>query len=173
MALLAGWTLCPRCRGSLAPNEHGGLRCGDCGYSVYAVPSVSACVLVEDGEGRLLLARRAGEIEHGKWDLPGGFIHEGEEPADAAVRELREETGLEVELGDFVGFWTDWYGDAPDAAFTVNFYWRGCVVGGGEPQAADDVNELRWFAPDELPARDEIAFANVPLVIEAWRDQHA
>jgi hypothetical protein len=48
-------------------------------------------------------------------------------------------------------------------------------VVGGEPQAADDVSELRWFGADELPPPDQLAFENVPLVLSAWRarQEHA
>jgi len=46
-------------------------------------------------------------------------------------------------------------------------------VVGGEAAPADDVSELHWFDPDELPAADELAFENVPLVLAAWRDEHA
>ena len=49
------------------------------------------------------------------WDVPGGFLEEGEHPLDGLRRELREETGLEVEPVRFVGVWMDVYGDAPDA----------------------------------------------------------
>ena len=74
----------------------------------------------------------------------------------------------EIEVGELYGVWMDWYGDAPDAASTMNLYWLARAVG-GEPSAADDVDALAWFAPDELPPDDEIAFENVPLVLHAWR----
>jgi hypothetical protein len=44
---------------------------------------------------------------------------------------------------------------------------------GGDAAPADDVSELRWFNRDELPAPDELAFENVPLVLAAWRDEHS
>jgi hypothetical protein len=65
----------------------------------------------------------------------------------------------------------DWYGDGLDAQATLNLYWTAEIVS-GDLEPADDVTELRWFAPDELPSGDEVAFANVPLVLDAWRQQH-
>jgi len=124
---------------------------------------------VVDGEGRVLLARRAAEPFKGYWDIPGGFLDEGEHPLDGMRRELREETGLEVDPLEFLGTWMDRYGGDSTAEATLNFYWTVRAVG-GEPAPADDVDDLRWFAPAELPGRDELAFENVPLVLAAWQE---
>jgi 8-oxo-dGTP diphosphatase len=83
-------------------------------------------------------------------------------------RELREETGLEVEPLDFLGAWMDRYGGDSTAQATLNLYWTARAVA-GEPAPADDVDDLRWFARDELPGPDALAFENVPLVLAAWR----
>ena len=121
--------------------------------------------------GRVLLARRAGEPFRGYWDLPGGFLDEGEHPLDALTRELGEETGLEVEPEDFIGVWMDRYGDAEDAHATLNLYWTARVVA-GDAKPADDVSELAWFLPDELPPAREFAF-HIADVLATWRQQHA
>jgi len=105
-------------------------------------------------------------------DIPGGFLDEGEGPLDGLRRELREETGLEVEPERFLGIWMDRYGGDSTAEATLNLYWTARVVG-GDAAPADDVSELRWFNRDELPAPDELAFENVPLVLAAWRDEHS
>jgi 8-oxo-dGTP diphosphatase len=138
----------------------------------YASSKPTACALVEDGEGRLLLARRAVEPFKGRWDIPGGFVEEGEHPLDGLRRELREETGLEVEPLEFLGVWMDSYGGDSTAEATMNLYWTARVLG-GEARAADDVDDLRWFEPGELPPREELAFENVPLVLAAWRARRA
>lgn len=170
---LAGWTYCPRCRSELERGR-GSVQCQVCGFREYASSVPTASALVVDDEGRVLLARRAGEPDAGKWDLPGGFLDEGEHPRDGLVRELREETGLEVEPGAFFDVVMDRYGDGPDAHATLNLYWLARVVSGVE-RAADDVAELRWFRRGELPGSDELAFANNERVLSAWRarNEHA
>lgn len=170
MGVLAGWRLCPRCGGELARGENR-VDCAACGFVAYANPAPTACAVCEDDSGRVLLARRAGEVYDGYWDLPGGFVDEGEHPLDCIRRELREETGLEVEPREFLGVWIDRYSEDDSGPGTLNLYWTARVVS-GEPRAADDVSELRWFAPEELPTAAEIAFRNVAHVISAWRARH-
>jgi ADP-ribose pyrophosphatase YjhB (NUDIX family) len=165
MGVLDGWRLCPRC-GSALEREPGSVRCPSCGFVAYANPAPTACALVVDETGRLLLARRAHEPFRGLWDTPGGFVEEGEHPLDALRRELREETGLAVEPGRFVGVWMDTYGDGPGAASTLNLYWEARVLG-GELSPADDVAELAWFGRDEL-STVELAFTTVGDALRAW-----
>jgi ADP-ribose pyrophosphatase YjhB (NUDIX family) len=172
MGLLDGWRFCPRCSAELRP-EPGSAACPACGSAYYANSEPTACALCVDGDGRILLARRAHPPFAGYWDLPGGFLEEGEHPIDALRRELREETGLDVEPDRFLGAWVDWYtdGSRERATATLNLYWTARVLD-GRLEAADDVSELRWFAPDELPPSDALAFTNVALVLDAWRNEH-
>jgi ADP-ribose pyrophosphatase YjhB (NUDIX family) len=168
MSELASWRWCPRCRAELR-GDGARVECGACGFVAYASSKATAGALVEDGRGRLLLARRAGEPFKGRWDIPGGFLDEGEHPLDGVRRELREETGLEIEPLEFLGIWMDRYGGDSTAEATLNLYWTARVAG-GEEQAADDVDDLRWFGPDDLPPSGELAFENVPLVLAAWQE---
>jgi len=170
MSELEGWTFCPRCRNPLA-GDGARLACPECGFVVYATSKPTASALCIDN-GRVLLARRSAAPFQGFWDVPGGFLEEGEDPLDGVCRELKEETGLEIEPERFFGIWMDRYGGDSTAEATLNLYWTARVVG-GEAAPADDVSELRWFARDELPGADELAFENVPLVLAAWRDEHA
>jgi 8-oxo-dGTP diphosphatase len=164
--MLAEWRHCPRC-GAHIDVEGGRAHCETCGYTQYESSSPTASAVLVDDAGRVLLARRAIEPERGKWDLPGGFLESGEHPLDGLRRELREETGLDVEPTQFVGVWMDVYGDSGQS--TLNLYW--VCRANGEPHAADDIDEVRWFAPDELPSVDELAFTANASVLAAWRKQ--
>ena len=170
MSELDGWKLCPRCGAELR-GDAARLACDACGFIVYASSKPTAGALCVDN-GRVLLARRAHPPFEGFWDIPGGFLNEGEDPLDGLRRELREETGLEVEPERFLGIWMDRYGGDSTAEAPLNLYWTARVVS-GDAAPADDVSELRWFNPDELPAPNELAFENVPLVLAAWRDEHS
>lgn len=164
MGAIDRWRFCPRCRGSLT-HEAGHARCEACGERLWgsSVPGVQG--LLERG-GRVLLARRAHDPRRGHWDLPGGFLDEGETPVDGLRREFREETGLEVEPVELLRIDIEPYGERQ--VFSVTYR----VRSDGEPTAADDVVELRWFPPGELPA--EMAFPGQEDVLRGWaaRQQH-
>ena len=173
MAELESWKHCPRCGAALQPLDDGArIECPSCGLRHYASSKPTSSGLVVDAQGRVLLARRAIDPDKGKWDLPGGFLEEGEDPRAAVKRELEEEAALEIDPHAFFDVVVDRYGDGPDAQHTLNLYWL-CSVVSGEPTPADDVDELSWFAPDELPPRDELALRNNADVLSRWRQQHA
>ena len=165
--LIAGWKTCPRC-GHALEREPRTVRCPNCGLSVYATPAPTASAILIDDGGRVMLARRSGDPGAGLWDLLGGFIEEGEDALVALHREIREETGLEIEPLAFLGGYPDRYGDG--GVFTLNLYWTARVTG-GEFRMDDELAEVAWIAPDELPADDEFAFANTIQALRDWRDR--
>lgn len=158
---LREWRTCPRC-GSGLEHEERSVSCPSCGLREYANPAPTASAVLRDDGGHLLLARRAGDPGKGLWDLVGGFMDEGEDPLETLRREVREETGCEIEVGTFLGGLPDRYGE--DGIWTINFYWEATLV--GEPEPGDDVAELTWFERDELPPRSEFAFANTIALLE-------
>jgi len=126
--------------------------CLSCGYVHYVGPVVAAGTILHDGAGRLCLVRRAHEPGLGKWSFPGGFVDLDEEPAAAALREAREETGYDAELGSLVGA----YGSlGPRRKRVVILVYAARVKGAPDPEtASEEVAELRWFHRDELPWND-------------------
>ena len=82
-----------------------------------------------------------------RWGLPGGVVEPGETPAEAAIREVAEETGLNVELDDLIALYylrTERRG--------LRFIFAGRIVGGElQVPPTEEVAELRWFQPDGLP----------------------
>ncbi|HSK15020.1 MAG TPA: NUDIX domain-containing protein [Gaiellaceae bacterium] len=160
---LAEWRSCPRC-GAPLRHEEGSVSCPSCGLAEYAGPAPTASAVIVDGEGRILLARRATDPGRGLWDLVGGFVDEGESGEDALRRELEEETGVAGDPGAFLGAFPDRYGEG--GAWTFNLYWEVDLASGAQPSAADDVAELAWFPRAALPAREEFAFANTIEALE-------
>jgi ADP-ribose pyrophosphatase YjhB (NUDIX family) len=163
--LLAGWTTCPRCRHELRREEQS-VSCPNCGLTVYANPAPTASALLVDDDGHVLLARRGMEPGAGLWDLLGGFIDEGEAPLAALAREIEEETALEIEPGAFLGGYPDRYGE--DGIYTLNLYWV-ARVRGGTMKLDDELADVAWFAPDELPEPAEFAFPNTVQALEDWK----
>jgi ADP-ribose pyrophosphatase YjhB (NUDIX family) len=163
---LDGWKFCPRCAASLL-HDDGSVRCTACGYVEWGSSVPGAQALIER-DGQVLLGRRAFEPGLGRWDIPGGFLEEGEHPVAALRREIREETGLEIEPLKFFGVWMQPYWHRNVLCLT----WVACPTGGSE-RPGDDLVELRWFARDELPAPDELAFDSFVEILSRWRSEHA
>jgi 8-oxo-dGTP diphosphatase len=163
---LDGWKHCPVCASAVTP-EDGAVECSQCGFVTYAHSMPTASAVVDDGEGRVLLSRRARDPSAGKWDLPGGFLEEGEPPLECVRRELREEAGIGLADERLLGIWMDQYEYKRRLVATMNVYYA-ARVGDGTLEPADDVAELRWFAPEEVPV-EELAFGHIPAVLSAWR----
>ena len=110
-----------------------------------ALVPLAAAVVVQDGRGRVLLVRHSYGKE--RWSLPGGAVDQGESPAEAAVREAREEAGVEVELDHLIGVY---YLRSRKDGLRFMFAAR---ITSGEPSAADadEIAEIGWFDPDALP----------------------
>jgi 8-oxo-dGTP diphosphatase len=111
------------------------------------VPCVGA--IVRDSAGRLLLIRRGTEPGRGLWSIPGGRIEPGESAASAAAREVLEETGLRVEIGDPVGVVER---DGPGGVTYVIEDFHAVLAPGATtaPRAGDDADEAAWFTADQV-----------------------
>lgn len=164
VGILDGWRFCPLCSGPLR-HEPGQAVCAQCGTPVYANPIPGSQALIER-DGSVLLGRRRDDPGAGLWDLPGGFVEEFEHPLDALRRELREETGLEIEPTEFLGLWMQPY----DERSVLSLTWLARPTG-GEERAGDDLTELRWFGADELPGSDELAFETYVEILSLWRSR--
>ncbi len=109
-------------------------------------------------DGRILFQRRT---DNGRWGLIGGLLEMNETYEQAALREIREETGLEVKLESFLGIFHnhDMVWSNGDAAHVISAMYTASIVR-GEPRVDEESYELRFFGKDELPelfAEDHIA----------------
>lgn len=111
---------------------------------VRVVPAVGA--VIRDDDGRLLLVRRGHAPQQGRWSVPGGHVEPGETLREAVLREVREETGLEVEVSDELG--SVRLPSGAGAVFDVHDF--AATVVGGEARAADDADDVGWFSADDL-----------------------
>jgi ADP-ribose pyrophosphatase YjhB (NUDIX family) len=111
---------------------------------------VATSAVVTDSQGRILLQRRA---DSGNWALPGGAMEMGESLTDAVVREVREETGFDIQVTGLVGTYTD---PRHVIAYTdgeVRRQFNVCYIAritAGEPAISSESTELRFVAPSEL-----------------------
>ncbi|GAB4476754.1 MAG: NUDIX domain-containing protein [Anaerolineae bacterium] len=167
MPLASEMNYCPRCGKPLKDGEYAGKvrrLCPACGFVHFSDPKVAAVVFITQG-GRLLMVRRGVEPEPGKWALPAGYIDLGEDPREAAVREVQEETGLQVAITGLIDILGPDRPDDPKAAIVILFEAR---ITGGQLTASDDVVEARFFGPDEIPPPEELAFTSTRLLISRW-----
>ena len=159
------FTYCPRCRTSLTPRADGGRErphCPQCGFVQYLNPAPAAAVILFRGAS-VCLVRRRFPPKAGEWTLPAGFMEYDEEIEETAVRETREETGLEVRL---TGLFAAHTGILPPDRPVLLVVYEAEELG-GELRAGDDADDVGFYDLDALPG--PIAFASHRKVLAALR----
>lgn len=131
--------------------------CPACGWVHYEDPKVAAGVLAVV-DNRILLVRRTMDPFIGKWSIPAGFVNAFEDPAKAAVRECREETGLIAEVDGLYEMLT---GREHARGADIFLVYHVSKVS-GEMRAADDADGADWFPLQQLP---ELAFESTRKII--------
>jgi 8-oxo-dGTP diphosphatase len=149
------YQFCPLCGGSLErrlvkASEPERLVCARCGFVFYLDPKVAVGTIIRTEGERLVLVRRAIEPGYGKWVFPGGYVDRGEPLTAAAVREAREECGLDVRLDGLVNIYS-YSGRAP----VVVVY--AATATGGELCADDECLETAVLDTSSIPW-DDLAF---------------
>jgi NADH pyrophosphatase NudC (nudix superfamily) len=131
------------------PDASGQMRryCPACGWSWYDPPTPVTLVLVTTDDGNVVYCRKH-SFPPGRWSVVSGFIPRGERAEETAVREVKEETGLDVEIVRFMG--THVFDQRPDQ-IVIAFHAR---VVGGTPRAGDDVDEIDLAPPDVSRLRE-------------------
>lgn len=152
---------CPLCGSALTPAWIEGRdrpRCPGCGFVYFWNPATAVAGAVLDGS-RVLLIRRRIEPYRGAWALPAGYQEIDEDPRETVRREVHEETGLDVEVGDL--FDAVWVPDDPRKPANVLVYL--CRVAQGDLRAGSDADRAAWFDLDDLP--EEVGFDNEERIL--------
>ena len=138
--------------------------CPACGWVYYAQLKVGAAALVEK-DGKLLLLQRSYEPWQGSWMVPAGYVEADEDPKDAAVREVREETGLDVELGDLLDVY---YFDDDPRGNGVAFVYRAEQIH-GELRINAESRAAEFFHWHEIPS--DLSKGGHDKMIRKWSHQ--
>lgn len=147
---------CPVCGGSLISkrlNEQNRQVCSACGFVFYQNPVPAVGMIIPRNE-KIVMVKRGEEPYRGHWCLPAGFVELEETPRQCAVREAKEETGLDIRVKELFGVYAGQ--DDPRVRVVLIIYLTEMI--GGELRAGDDASDVRLFGPDELP--EKIAFGS-------------
>jgi ADP-ribose pyrophosphatase YjhB (NUDIX family) len=160
------YKFCPVCGSALEPRvlkitEPKRLVCTNlaCGFVFYLDPKIAVGTIIRGAEQGIVLVKRAIEPGYGKWVFPGGYVDRGEEITMAAIREAREEAGLDVRLDRLVNIYS-YAGSTP-----IIVVYAATMIS-GELALDDENSEIREFTIEELPW-DDLAFRSTR---EALRD---
>lgn len=151
MHVLDKFRYCPVCGSKhFEENTEKSKRCGNCGFEYFLNPSSATAAFIVNAKGELLVERRKEEPGRGTLDLPGGFCDMGETLEEGILREIKEETGLELEAPKYLFSLPNVYRYSGFDVHTMDAFFLFNVAEGLEMQAGDDAAELMWIPLGEI-----------------------
>ncbi len=160
------FTFCPWCAAGLAEKRIDGKTrkyCPKCDFVYYKNPVPAAGAIIIDA-GKVLLVKRKYPPRVGDWSFPAGFMEYGESPSHCCIREVKEETGLDVKLASSFKVYSG--SDDPRTRAVLIMYIA--LIQGGNLKAGDDASELKFFPLDKLP--NNLAFESHIRALSEYRE---
>lgn len=149
---------CPACSSpKIKANSPKSIRCAKCGLEFFFNPSGAVGAILTDKKGRILFLRRAKEPSKGKLGIPGGFADHFETAEEALIREIKEETGLEIrkEQLKYLCSTTNSYLYAGVEYASIDIYFTAEIDDSKNIRAADDESScVEFIAPNEIKNED-------------------
>jgi ADP-ribose pyrophosphatase YjhB (NUDIX family) len=159
------YRFCPSCGGaletrSLKAGDPARLVCGRCGFVFYLDPKVAVGTIIRTADEGIVLVRRAIDPGYGLWVFPGGYVDRGEQVQAAAIREAREDSGLDIRIDRLLNVYS-YPGNAP-----VIIVYAATAIGGALC-TDEECLEARVFCPEEIPW-NELAFQSTSEALRDW-----
>ena len=134
-------------------------NCSSCNHQVFLDPKLAVVVLAEKNN-ELLLVKRAIEPSIGKWSFPSGYVDRGEIVEAAAIREVKEETGLNIQITDLIGVYSKKHHPIVLVVYSAK-------IVGGEIEAGEESEEVAFFSTDNLP---KMPFPHDEQILSDWEN---
>jgi NADH pyrophosphatase NudC (nudix superfamily) len=149
--MLSKFKYCPICGSSLFNiSSEKSRKCGDCGFEYFVNPSSANVAFILNEKGELLVERRKNNPAKGTLDLPGGFADMNETVEEGLIREVMEETGLEVTEATYMFSKPNTYHYSGVDIPTLDMFFRCKVKDDNKVKANDDAAECMWIPLEEI-----------------------
>jgi mutator protein MutT len=160
---------CPKCgKEGFTFDQVKSFSCKGCGFAFYINASTAVAIILELPDGRIVLARRKKEPGAGKFDFPGGFVDINERAEDAAIREIKEELGVDITELKFLATFPNEYPFKGISYYTTDIAFIAKLKDGSKIVAADDVAEAVLEFPENIDP-ETISFDSVRNILNTYK----
>ena len=167
---LHSFRYCPVCGSEhFVENNFKSKKCKKCGFVYYFNSSAATAIFVTNKSEELLVVRRAKEPAKGTFDLPGGFVDLYETAEEAIVRELKEETGLQISKPEYLFSLPNIYRYSDFDVHTVDMFFHFSIDSFSNLQAGDDAESLYFLKKNQIKP-EEFGLNSIRQAVEIWLD---
>ena len=165
---LHSFRYCPVC-GSVhfVENNFKSKKCRDCDFVYYFNPASATAIFITNGVGELLVVSRAKEPAKGSFDLPGGFVDLYETAEEAIIREVKEETGLQISSPEYLFSLPNIYSYSGFDVHTVDLFYQQSIDTFSGLQAGDDAESI-FFLPQNKIQPEKFGLHSIRQAVEKW-----